>query len=89
MCQPVKVPDAMVLALRKAGKAKPLSACLRSIDSTEGRKRLAEHLNSLPYPHHEPAPGSTGLLIRVEANGKRTAGEFVNRKFQPVRPADK
>jgi hypothetical protein len=74
-----------MLALCRAGKAKPLSACLKSIDSTVGRKRLAEHLKSLPYPHFEPAPGSTGLLVRIEATGKRTTGRFVNRKFQPVR----
>jgi hypothetical protein len=74
-----------MLALCRAGKAKPLSACLQSVDSTEGHKRLAEHLKSLPYPHFEPAPGSTGLLVRIEANGKRTTGRFVNRKFQPVR----
>src|SRR3954447_20615062 len=59
-----------VLALSQAGKAKPLSACLESIGSQEGRNRLSEHLNSLPYPHYEPAPG--GLLVRIEANGRRT-----------------
>ncbi len=74
-----------VLALSKAGKAKPLSACLRAVDSPEGRARLAEHLKSLPYPHYEAAPG--GLLVRIEANGKRTTGRFVNRKFQPIRAA--
>ncbi|MGO8674587.1 MAG: TA system antitoxin ParD family protein [Limisphaerales bacterium] len=78
-----------VLALCKAGKAKPLSTCLGSIGSAEGRKRLAEHLDSLPYPHYEPARGSAGLLVRIEASGKRTTGRFVNRKFQPVKPADK
>jgi hypothetical protein len=75
-----------MLALCKANKARPLSACLKAIDSPEGRKRLAEHLRSLPYPHYEAAPGSTGLLVRIEANGKRTTGRFVNRKFQPVKP---
>ncbi len=74
-----------VLALSKAGKAKPLSACLQSVDSPEGRERVAEHLKSLPYPHYESAPG--GLLVRIEANGKRTTGRFVHRKFQPVRAA--
>jgi hypothetical protein len=74
-----------VLALCKAAKAKPLSACLKSIDSPEGRERLAEHLKSLPYPHYEAAPGAKGLLVRIEANGKRTMGRFINRKFQPVR----
>ena len=76
-----------VLALSKAAKVKPLSACLQSVDSPEGRQRLAEHLNSLPYPHYEPA--LSGLLVRIEANGKRTTGRFVNRKFQPARAAKK
>jgi hypothetical protein len=76
-----------VLALSKAAKVKPLSACLQSVDSPEGRQRLAEHLNSLPYPHYQPALG--GLLVRIEADGKRTTGRFVNRKFQPVRAAKK
>jgi hypothetical protein len=61
-------------------KTRPLSACLRSIESAEGRERLAAHLKSLPYPHYEPAPGSSGLLVKIEANGKRTTGRFVNRK---------
>ncbi|SPE57909.1 conserved hypothetical protein [Verrucomicrobia bacterium] len=74
-----------MLALCKTGKTKPLSDCLKSSDSAEGRRRLAEHLKSLPYPHYEPASGSAGLLVRIDANGKRTTGRFVNRKFQPVR----
>ena len=76
-----------MLALCKASKAKPLSACLKSLDSAEGRRRLAEHLKSLPYPHFEPARGMPGWLVRIEANGKRTTGRFVNRKFQPARRA--
>lgn len=77
-----------MLALCKAGKAKPLSACLKAIDSAEGRKRLTRHLKSLPYPHYEPAPDS-GLLVRIEANGKRTTGRFVNRRFQETKSGRK
>jgi hypothetical protein len=75
------------LALCKARKTKPLSACFKSVNAPEGRKRVAEHLKSLPYPHYEPAPDSPGLLVRIEADGKRTIGRFVKRKFQTVRPA--
>src|SRR5262249_6031984 len=74
-----------VLALSKAGKAKPLSDCLKSIQSWKGRKRLADHLKPLPFPHYDPASGSAGLLVKIEANGTRTTGRFVNRKFQPVK----
>ena len=78
-----------MLLLCKAGKVKPLSACLNSIDSAEGRKRLTEHLQSLPYPHYEPAPNSPGLLVRIDASGRRTTGRFVNRKFQEAKSGRK
>src|ERR1700709_1020825 len=63
-----------VLALCRAGNAVPLSDCLHSVDSPEGRSRVADHLKSQPFPHYEPAPGLAGLLVRIEANGKRTVG---------------
>jgi hypothetical protein len=28
-----------------------------------------------------------GLLVRIEASGKRMTGRFVNRKFRPVKSA--
>lgn len=76
-----------VMALAKAGKARPLSDCLRAVDTPAGRKRLLERLKSLPYPHYEPAPG--GLLVKIEANGRHATGRFVNKKFQPVKLAGK
>jgi len=74
------------LALRRAGDAQPLADCLASVGSQAGRRRVADHLNRLPYPHYEPA-AAPGLLIRTEANGKRTFGRFVNRVFQSVKRA--
>lgn len=73
-----------VLALCRAGSVKPLSACLKSVDSPLGRQRVVEHLKTRPYPHYE-AVASAGLLMRIEADGKRTVGRFVNRQFQPVK----
>src|SRR5262249_49934254 len=60
------------LALRRAGAAVPLSECLASVDSAAGRRRVAEYLESRPFPHYEPVPGSPGLLARVDAEGTRT-----------------
>ena len=74
-----------VLALCRAGNVKPLSACLESVDSPAGRQRVVEHLKTRPYPYYEAAAGSPGLLVRTEADGKRTMGRFVNRQFQPVK----
>ena len=78
-----------VLALCRAGSVKPLSDCLKSVDSAAGRRRVFEHLKTRPYPHYEAAVNSPGLLVRIEADGKRTVGRFVNRQFQPIRISTK
>ena len=75
------IEGAQALALRKAGAVKPLSACLESVDSAEGRRRVAEYLETQPFPHYEPAPDASGMLVRIEADGSRTIGRFVHRKF--------
>jgi hypothetical protein len=59
------------------------------VDSPVGRKRVFEHLKTKPYPHYEAAAESPGLLVRIEADGKRTVGRFVNRQFQLVKLATK
>ena len=76
---------AQVLALCRNAAARPLSACLESADTPEGRRRLTDFLQTQPHPHYEPHPANAGLLVRTEASGKRTVGRFVNRKFQPVK----
>jgi ParD-like antitoxin of type II bacterial toxin-antitoxin system len=74
------------MALRRTGDVKPLSDCLREVDTKEGRQRVADYLKILPYPHFEPAD-SPGLLIKIDSNGKRTLGRFVNRQFEAVKKA--
>ena len=73
------------LALSRQAAARPLSECLDSVDSPPGRRRVAEFLQTQHYPHYEPAPDSPGLLVRLEADGKRTLGRFVNRQFKAVK----
>ena len=74
-----------VLALCRNAAAQPLSACLDSVDSPVGRRRVADYLETQPFPHYEPAPDAPGLLIRIAADGQRTLGRFVNRKFLTVK----
>ena len=73
-----------VMALRKAGRVQPLSACLTTVDSPEGRRRVTDYLDTRPFPHYEPAPGKPGALIRIDADGTRTTGRFVDRRFQSI-----
>jgi hypothetical protein len=72
------------MALTRSCAARPLSECLGSAGSPKGRKRVAEHLKTLPYPHYEQSD-TPGLLIRITADGKRSTGRFVNRKFEVVK----
>jgi hypothetical protein len=65
--------------------AKPLSECLASVGTAEGMGRLEKHLNSLPFPHYEPDAHAQGLLIRINADGKRVRGRFVNGRFVPTK----
>jgi hypothetical protein len=71
-----------VLRLKQRGDAVPLSKLLETADSRSGRERLKAQLAARPFPHFEPAPGRPGLLVRIEADGKRSVGRFVNRKFR-------
>src|SRR5258708_30294368 len=74
------------IALCRAGRSRPLSRCLGSADSAAGRRRVAPHLTTVPYPHYEPAD-APGLLVKIDSGGKRTVGRFVNRQFQAVKKA--
>jgi hypothetical protein len=76
------------IALRRTGDAKPLSDCIREVDTKKGRQRVMDHLKRLPFPHFEQSD-SPGLLIKIDANGKRTLGRFVNRQFEAVKKASR
>lgn len=65
------------------GEARGLSECLSDVDTTCGRKRVAAYLAAQAFPHFE-ATDVPGLLIKLDANGTRTLGRFVNRQFRSV-----
>jgi hypothetical protein len=72
------------LALCRNAAARPLSECLNTVDSAEGRARVAGFLRSQPFPHYEPHPERPGVLVRIGEDGQRTVGRFVNREFRPL-----
>jgi hypothetical protein len=73
-----------VLQLCRTGHTQPLSTLLKSVGSPAGHARLAAYLDQQPFPHYQPHPTRPGLLERIEQDGTRTIGRFVNRQFQPV-----
>ena len=72
------------LALLRSGRQKSLFEQIGSVDSPEGRQRVADFVAERPFPHYEPAPDKPGFLTRIEADGTRTVGRFVQRRFEPV-----
>jgi ParD-like antitoxin of type II bacterial toxin-antitoxin system len=73
-----------VIKLCQLAAARPLSACLESVDSPVGRERVATYLQSQPFPHYMPHPAKRGLLERIDEDGTRTIGRFVNRQFKSM-----
>ena len=73
------------LRLKQRGAAAPLSACLTDVDTPAGRDRVKAFLDTRPYPHFEPAPDRPGFVVKIDEDGTRTVGRFLNRKFKPVR----
>jgi len=58
-----------------------LSELVESVDSPLGKARLKAYLDSRPFPHFEAHPQRKGLLIRIDADGRKTVGRFKNRQF--------
>lgn len=77
MSQPVKLSDELVLDARLAAESFE-----RSIGGQiEFWAQLGRAVDTLL--HYEPTSEVPGTLVRIDADGKRTIGRFVNRKFEP------
>jgi hypothetical protein len=68
-------------ALKESAGQKPLSELVASVGTGEGKARLKAYLESRPFPHFEPHPTRKGVLIRIEENGTRSVGRFIQRQF--------
>jgi len=69
------------LALKRAGAARSLTEMVSSVDSDEGQERLRSYLNARPFPHFEACSGQPGMLVKIDEDGTRTRGRFVNSVF--------
>lgn len=70
-----------IAGLQKAAKAVSLSTALARPGTAAGDAQVAAFIQSRPFPHYEPAPKAPGQLLRIDADGTRTIGRFVNRVF--------
>ena len=75
--------------LQKVSNLTPLSKALAQPGTRKGNARVAEILRTQPYPHYEPASDTPGFLVRIEEDGTRTVGRFVQRQFVAKKSARK
>jgi hypothetical protein len=75
-------------ALKESVERRSLSKLVSSVGTTEGKARLKVYLDSRPFPHFEPHPARKGFLVRIEQDGTRSVGRFVNRQFVKVREGE-
>lgn len=61
-----------------------LSEALSSVNTPAGRARLQAVLDAEPFPHFRAVPGDRTLMERIDQDGTRTIGRFVQREFVPV-----
>lgn len=73
------------LALARSAGVRSLSQCLADVDTPKGRRRVHESWRTGSYPQFEPVPETPKLLVKIDEDGTRTIGHFVNRKFVAVR----
>lgn len=72
-----------LVTLRQVKKNKPLLTALESVGTPAGNKKVTDFLNAQPFPHYESAAKKPGMVVRIEKDGTRTVGRFVQRKFVP------
>lgn len=69
-----------------ASSGRTLSEAIRQASTEDGRERVRDYRNALPFPRFQPVAGSTELVLKVEEDGTETLGRFVDRVFHPVEP---
>jgi hypothetical protein len=71
--------------LRSTTPPPKLSEVLASIGTPAGRARLQAVLDAKPFPHFRAVPGDRTLMERIDEDGTRTIGRFIQRAFVPVK----
>jgi len=72
-----------VVTLKQMKKNKPLLTALEPVGTPAGDKKVTDFLKAQPFPHYESASKKPGMVVRIEMDGTRTVGRFVQRQFVP------
>ena len=70
-----------VAALKRQVGTRELADAMQKATSEAGQRRAVEHVQKLGGPRYTIDPERRGGIVRIDADGCRTRGRFVRRKF--------
>ena len=70
-----------VAALKRQAGIREFSDAMRKVPGEAGQRRALAHLRKLGGPRYSLDPSQRGGIVRIEADGSRTRGRFVRRRF--------
>lgn len=70
-----------VVALKRRAALPEFTDAMREATSEAGQRKALRHLTKLGGPRFGVDPDRPGHVIRIDPDGSRTRGRFVNRQF--------
>jgi hypothetical protein len=70
-----------VVALKRHAGLPEFQQAMREATSEAGQRKALRHLQQLAAPRFGVDPERPGLVVRIDADGTRTYGRFVQRRF--------
>jgi hypothetical protein len=70
-----------VVALKRRAGLPEFEQAMRQATSEAGQRRALRHLEKLKGPRYGVDPDRPGYVVRIDRDGSRTLGRFVNRRF--------
>ena len=72
-----------VVALKRQAGRPEFARAMREARSERAQQRALAHLGTLSGPRYSADPDRPGAVIRIDPDGSRQRGRFVNRNFVP------
>lgn len=70
-----------VAALKRQAGIREFGEAMRRATTEAGQQRALTHLRKLGGPRYSVDPTRRGGVVRIDADGSRTRGRFVRRRF--------
>jgi hypothetical protein len=74
-----------VAALKQQAGMPEFADAMRKASTEAGQRRALQHIRKLGGPRFSVDPTRRGGILRIDADGSRTRGRFVRRKFVATR----